>query len=81
MYDSRSDSPTEGLINEFFMGERNPTLLKIPPMVYHGFKAIANAAAWIINTPTELYNYSEPDEYRLPYDSSEIPYDWGVKMG
>lgn len=81
LYDAREGSPTKGLVNEFFMGERNPMLLKIPKGVYHGFKGISTEEAWIINVPTELYNYSEPDEYRLPYDSADIPYDWDVKMG
>jgi dTDP-4-dehydrorhamnose 3,5-epimerase len=30
------------------------------------------------------YNYSEPDEFRLPPDTDEIPYDWilnGKKHG
>ncbi len=81
LYDSREGSKTKGLVNEFFMGERNPILLKIPPLVYHGFKGMGDKEAWIINIPTELYNYLEPDEYRVPYDSKEIPYDWEIKMG
>lgn len=81
LYDGREDSPTRGEANEFFMGERNQIILKIPPLVMHGFKAIGNESAYIINCPTELYNYREPDEYRLPYDTDEIPYDWDIKMG
>jgi dTDP-4-dehydrorhamnose 3,5-epimerase len=80
LYDPRKKSKTKGMINEFFMGERNFLLLEIPPLVYHGFKAIGGKEAWILNVPTELYNYSEPDEFRLAHDTKEIPYDWGVKM-
>ena len=81
LYDPREGSPTKGAINEFFMGERNYMLLKIPKLVYHGFKGIGGTEALIVNMPTKLYNYKEPDEYRLPFDTSEIPYDWDVKMG
>jgi dTDP-4-dehydrorhamnose 3,5-epimerase len=81
LYDSRPESPTYGRINEFFMGEKNPLLLVIPPMVMHGFKGIAGDTTLIVNVPTELYNYSNPDEHRLPYDTEQIPYDWGIKMG
>jgi len=81
LYDSREGSPTFGQVNEFFMGERNYILLKIPPLVYHGFKGIGEGESWIINVPTELYDYKEPDEYRLPFDSNDIPYDWDIKMG
>lgn len=80
LYDGREKSKTKGLINEFFIGEKNPALIKIPPLVIHGFKAIGGKEAYILNIPTELYNYAEPDEYRLPYDTKEIPYDWDTKM-
>lgn len=81
LYDGREGSPSHGEINEFFMGDMNQILLKIPPLVMHGFKAIGTEPAYIINCPTEVYNYEQPDEYRLPYDTTEIPYDWGIKMG
>jgi dTDP-4-dehydrorhamnose 3,5-epimerase len=55
--------------------------LKIPPLVMHGFKGIGPEMALIVNVPTELYRYVEPDEYRVPWDSPEIPYDWDRKNG
>jgi len=81
LYDAREGSKTRGMINEFFMGEQHFILLKIPPLVYHGFKGTGNEEAWILNIPTEAYKYEEPDEFRIPYDSKEIPYDWDIKMG
>ncbi|MEM2944512.1 MAG: dTDP-4-dehydrorhamnose 3,5-epimerase family protein [Methanomassiliicoccales archaeon] len=79
LYDSRESSVTRGLINEFFMGERNFIIVKIPPNVYHGFTAIGGDEAWVLNIPTEVYDYINPDEHRLPFDSKEIPYDWAPK--
>jgi dTDP-4-dehydrorhamnose 3,5-epimerase len=76
LYDSRDDSPTHGLINEFFIGEHNNLLIQIPPLVMHGFKCISEREAIIINCPTEPYKYAEPDEYRLPAHTDKIPYDW-----
>ncbi|MFQ5848450.1 MAG: dTDP-4-dehydrorhamnose 3,5-epimerase family protein [Candidatus Methylomirabilales bacterium] len=81
LWDARQDSPTHTMINEFFLGEENLLLVKIPPQVMHGFKAIGTSTAIMLNCPTELYNYETPDEHRLPYDTPEIPYDWAVKMG
>ena len=81
LYDQREGSPTQGEVQEFFIGERNPLLVKIPILVMHGFKAIGNEMAMIINFPTELFNYEEPDEYRVPWDSEEIPYDWDRHNG
>lgn len=81
LYDGRPGSSTHGEVNEFFMGHLNPILLKIPPGVMHGFKGISEDMTLIVNVPTELYAYDEPDEYRLPADTDEIPYDWSRKDG
>ena len=81
MYDSRKDSSTFGLINEFIVGEHNPLLVIIPPSVYHGFKAIGETESLMINIPTEPYNHQTPDEYRLDAHTKEIPYDWARKDG
>ena len=76
LYDNRDHSKTRGEINEFILGEKNPVLVKIPPEVWHGFKAVGEETALVVNVPTELYNYEEPDEHRLPPDTDKIPYDW-----
>jgi len=81
LYDGREDSPTQGEVKEFFMGQLNPILLKIPPGVMHGFKGISPEMALIVNIPTELYQYDHPDEYRLPPHTDQIPYDWARKDG
>ena len=79
LYDQREVSPTYGEVNEFFLGEHNPTVVQIPSRVLHGFKAIGTEEAIIINLVTEPYNYDEPDEFRIPPHSPEIPYDWSLK--
>ncbi len=76
LYDGREDSPTCGVINEFFIGEKNPMLISVPPYVYHGFKAIGTETAYFLSVPTEPYNYSKPDEFRAPPDDPKIGYDW-----
>jgi len=45
LYDRRDDSPTKGMVNEFFMGEKNPILVTIPPGVLHGMKGIGTEPA------------------------------------
>ncbi len=79
--DGRENSKTKGEVNEFFAGERNPILVKIPPKVWHGFKTVGEEMAMVVNVPTQLYDYNEPDEHRLPADTSEIKYDWGLVPG
>jgi len=80
LVDTRLDSPTNGVVNEFFVGTRNPMLVQVPNLVYHGWKGIGSETALVVNVPTEPYNYAAPDEYRLaPHDT--LPYDWAHKDG
>ncbi len=81
LYDDRKGSTTNGVVNEFFMGEKNPILLHIPKYVWHGFKAIGHEKTVILNVPTNTYNYQEPDEFRRPFNDENIPYNWDIKMG
>ena len=80
MYDARDGSLTKGEVQEVFLGEQNPVLLRIPVGVIHGYKTIGVEPSLLINLPTDPYNAAEPDEYRMPYDTSEIPYDWEIRM-
>jgi dTDP-4-dehydrorhamnose 3,5-epimerase len=81
LYDGRDDSPTKGEVNEFFVGEQNPVLVHIPKGVMHGFKCVSEYEAIVVNVPTEVYNYKEPDEYRVHPHDNDIPYDWARKDG
>ncbi len=81
LYDGREDSPTSGAVNEFFAGEMHPILVKIPPLVYHGYKCISETEAMVMNIPTELFDYDEPDEHRVAPDDPSIPYDWARRDG
>ncbi len=81
LYDRRAGSPTEGEINEFFMGERNPIVVTIPSGVLHGMKGMGTETGILLNLVTEPYNYGEPDEYRVDPHGGEVPYDWSRKDG
>ena len=76
LYDAREDSPTHRELNEFFIGPQNPVLVQVPAGTYHGWKAVSPETALVINCPTELYHYAEPDEERLDPHSPDIPYEW-----
>jgi dTDP-4-dehydrorhamnose 3,5-epimerase len=79
LYDGRENSKTKGEVNEFFLGEHNTILVQIPKNVYHGFKGVSEEQSIIINMPTEPYDRKDPDEFRLPAHTKEIPYDWERK--
>lgn len=79
LYDAREGSPTKGQVEEHFLGEQNNILIKIPVGVMHGYKTIGVEPSLLINFPTRTYDHAQPDEYRLPWDTEEIPYDWALK--
>ena len=51
LVDTRPDSPTNGAINEFFIGTQNPMLVQVPNLVYHGWKCISTEIAIVDQRP------------------------------
>ena len=81
LYDDREGSPTRGVVNEFFMGEQKPLLLRIPKGVLHGFKGIGVEPGLLLNIPDKTYDYQDPDEFRVPAHDNDIPYSWEREDG
>lgn len=80
LVDTREDSATSGAVNEFFLGTMRPEIVQVPNLVYHGWKCISQEVATVVNVPTELYRYDDPDEYRLEPHGT-LPYDWARRDG
>jgi dTDP-4-dehydrorhamnose 3,5-epimerase len=78
--DKRDGSPTKGQIDEFFLGEQKPMLVRVPPGVWHGWMCASADEAYIVNAPTEVYVYDAPDQDELPHDTPSIPYEWAAKL-
>ena len=76
LVDDRPGSPTYMEQNTFVAGTRNPSLLVIPPGVYHGWMSLEDDTQ-MISTASEIYNRAKPDEVRIPPDSfGDV---WSVK--
>ncbi len=80
LVDTRPDSPTRDAVNEFFLGEENRALVQVPNLVYHGWKCIGPAIALVVNVPSEVYRYDDPDEFRIE-PHGVLAYDWSRKDG
>ena len=78
-YDDRSDSPTNGTVQELHVGELNFVLVTIPPLVWNGFKGEGGAPALVANCATAPH---DPDEIERvdPFDN-DIPYEWPLRHG
>jgi dTDP-4-dehydrorhamnose 3,5-epimerase len=80
LVDTRADSPTRNVINEFFIGALNPMLVQVPKLVYHGWKCISPEPSLVVNIPDEPYNRDDPDEQRLAPHGT-LAYDWTRQDG
>jgi len=78
LYDARTRSPTRGGVMEFTCDESALRAIVVPPGVYHGYKTLGERPALILNFPDRGYDASSPDEERVPFDSSDVPYDWSA---
>jgi dTDP-4-dehydrorhamnose 3,5-epimerase len=76
LFDGRGESSTYRRIVELFTGDARPALVILPAGVWHGLQNLGSTDALVINYPTNAYNHEDPDHYRLPFDSPEIPYTW-----
>ena len=81
LFDDREGSLTHGEVNQFFIGDYNPMVVKVPKLIYHGWKCISEEEALIVNVPTEPYDRQNPDEFRLDPHENNIPYKWERKDG
>jgi dTDP-4-dehydrorhamnose 3,5-epimerase len=74
LYDAREGSPTHREVNVFRVGKLRPCLIVVPPGVWHGVKNLAPETSLVLNLVDRAYRYEDPDHYRLPRDTEEIPY-------
>ena len=73
LYDGRESSPTYRKVNEFNLGAAQPMLVVIPPGVWHGLRNLENGDSTYVSMFDRAYDYADPDEWRLPPDTPEIP--------
>jgi dTDP-4-dehydrorhamnose 3,5-epimerase len=74
IYDNREKSTTYDQIMEISVGEDNFALVKIPPMVWYGFKGESNDYSLIVNCTTIPFDENEVE--RITEKSSLIPFNW-----
>lgn len=76
LFDDRPGSPTHGALMELFVGEQNYALVRVPPMVWNGFKGVSPVAL-VANCSDIPHEADEID--RLDPHRNHIPYEWARK--
>ncbi len=58
-----------------YTGESNPTIIAIPPGVFHGYRVLGDKPVGLLYHVTVEYNRDNPDELRLPPET----FDWSTR--
>jgi dTDP-4-dehydrorhamnose 3,5-epimerase len=73
--DHRLDSPTFGVINEFFLDPvENYRLITIPSRLWYGFTCISEDYCLLLNVASLEHNPEE--SVNLPLENDEVTYTW-----
>ena len=63
LVDIREESPTFGHVNSIFLGTQKPRLLKIPPGIMHGWKALTRPEVIVVNFQSHVYDPKDEFKY------------------
>jgi dTDP-4-dehydrorhamnose 3,5-epimerase len=74
LYDNRPGSASFGRVEVIETGQDDYFLVRIPPLVWYGFKGISASPALIANCADMPHDPLEIE--RLPHDTPEIRYEW-----
>lgn len=74
LFDPREDSTTRGQVDVFHLSPARPSLLAVPAWVWHGVQNLSTGVSSFVNMFDRPYDYADPDEWRLPPDTGEIPF-------
>ena len=74
LYDARPASHTLGKVDVFDLSPMRPLLIVVPPGIWHGIQNLMPDTSAFANFLDRAYDHGNPDEWRLPPDTGEIPY-------
>ena len=74
LYDEREDSPTKGVVQEFYLSSTGVFQITIPAGVWHLHQNVGSSDLLFLNAPTRPYDHINPDKRRLPVVNDRIPY-------
>jgi dTDP-4-dehydrorhamnose 3,5-epimerase len=73
LWDGRDGSPSRGATEIVQMGPSHPTMVIVPPGVWHGLRNESDEPAGYVQVLDALYNHANPDSRKLPLGTPDIP--------
>jgi dTDP-4-dehydrorhamnose 3,5-epimerase len=77
LYDAREGVSTAGQESRIVLSTYHRKLLTIPAGVWHAERNLGDTDVVVVNFPTIPYDHTNPDKYRLPLDTDELPVELG----
>lgn len=71
-YDDREGSKSYGELDEIVLSSERLRLLRVPGILWHGYKALGTKPIKLIYAVNRLYDYKDPDEERIPWNDPKI---------
>jgi dTDP-4-dehydrorhamnose 3,5-epimerase len=71
-YDDIEDSKTFRELDEIVISEEALKIVRIPGILWHGYKAIGSKPIKMLYGVNKLYDYTDPDEERRVWDDPSI---------
>ena len=85
-YDGDKNSKSYGKLVEIISDSQTPEMIMVPGHLWHGTKNISNETSETLYLINNLYDYNNPDEERLNWDSPSIinpktkkPFNWNLE--
>lgn len=72
-YDDRESSETYHKLNVLPFSNLRPTLIQIPPGVWHALKNMSAEEAAYVTMNNRAFCYEDPDDWRLPPGDASLP--------
>jgi len=73
LFDGRDRSRTSGATEVVRLDPSRPTMVIVPPGVWHGLRNEGQGPAGYVQVLDSLYNHKDPDSRKLPLGTPEIP--------
>lgn len=73
LWDGRAGSPTHNESDVIRLGAIRPVLVTVPPGVWHALRNESGEPAGYINVIDQVYDYENPDNWRLQPGASGVP--------
>lgn len=71
-YDDREDSKTLGELDEVVLSDERLRVVRVPGILWHGYKALGNSPIRLLYGVTKPYDYQNPDEERRPWNDPQV---------